>query len=283
MEQAPSKTAPCAKANDIPVLGVGTDGRAEAPQYSGPEQCYKNVVRALNFGYRHVDTAQLYGNEEVIGRAIADSNVQRDNIFVATKIRPANLDYNTIFRTFHESLNRLGLGYVDILYVHWPIDAYEEFRTLTAFGELRQQGFIDRIGISNFTPEMVLRTVTMCDVTIDAIQLECHPLFPQFQLRSICEENGIQPVAYSPLARGRILDFEPVVEIADSMGVSPAQVSLSWLRQQGVPAVPKPAVEEHVVDNWESLNVQLDNDAVERLNDIKQRVRVINPPNAPWK
>lgn len=262
--------------NGMPTLGIGTW------QNTDPDQCANSVQTALEMGYRHVDTAQAYDNEADVGRGIERADVDREDVFLATKVRIGNLAYDDVLETTEESLNRLGVDSVDLLYVHWPARAYDPEDTLPAFDELYDAGKIDRVGVSNFEPDQVDTAIDLLDAPLFANQIELHPLLPQDALREHCAEHDVEIVAYSPLARGAVFDDPTIAEVAEKHGVSAAQVSLAWLREKGVTAIPKATGEDHIRDNWASLELDLDSEDVERIDDVDRRDRRVDPDFAPW-
>lgn len=271
----PSNNSKAAERNGMPVLGIGTW------QNEDPETCAESVRAALDMGYRHVDTAQAYGNEEAVGRGIANADVDREDIFVATKVYIDRLGGEDVVESTQESLERLGLDYLDLLYIHWPADEYDPSETLPAFEKLYDEGTIDRIGISNFEPHHIETAQSVLDAPIFANQIEIHPLFQQEELRDFCGEAGIELVAYSPLARGQVFDVDVLSEIADANDASEAQVSLAWLRAKGITAIPKATGEDHIRDNWESLDVELSDDEIERIDSLNIERRLVEPEFAP--
>ena len=266
----------CPIADGMPMLGLGTW------QNEDPEQCAESVRTALEMGYRHIDTAQIYGNEDAVGDGIAAADVDREEIFLATKVWIDNLEHDDVLETTRESLDRLGVDYVDLLYVHWPSRTYDAEETLGAFSELVDEGLTERIGVSNFQPEQLEEAVDVCDVPIFANQVELHPLLPQAELREACEAHDVEVVGYSPLARGQVLDQPDIQEIADKHDASEAQVSLAWAREKGVTAIPKATSADHITDNWESLAVDLDDEDIDTIDAIDETSREVDPDFAPW-
>ncbi|GAB3410878.1 aldo/keto reductase [Haloparvum alkalitolerans] len=260
----------------MPMLGYGTW------KLEDPAACVDAVETALEMGYRHVDTAQAYGNESEVGDAIANSHVDREEVFLATKVWIDNLAGEDVVETAYDSLEKLGTDHVDLLYVHWPSRSYDAAETLAAFDDLVDEGVTDRIGVSNFEPDQLAEACELTDAPIFAHQFECHPLLPQQHLLDACEEHDVHPVAYSPLARGSVLDVPEVADVAAKHEATPAQVSLAWLRQRGVTAIPKAASEGHIRDNWGSLAVRLDDDDMAKLSSIDRTERQVDPGFAPW-
>ena len=266
----------CPTVDGIPMLGLGTW------QNEDSEQCAESVRTALETGYRHIDTAQIYENEAAVGEGIAAADVDREEVFLATKIWISNLESEDVLETARESLDRLGVEYVDLLYVHWPARTYDPEDTLGAFSELYEEGLIKNIGVSNFEPEQLEEAIEVCDAPILANQVELHPMLPQEALQKTCEQYDVELVAYSPLARGQVFDQPVIQEFADKHDASEAQVSLAWLRENGITAIPKATGEEHIRDNWASLTLELAQDDVDAINAIEERSREVDPDFAPW-
>ena len=263
-------------ANGMPMLGLGTWENTDA------DECVNAVETALEMGYRHIDTAQIYGNEAEVGEGIAAADVDREDVFLATKVWIDDLDAEGVLETTRESLDKLGVEYVDLLYVHWPSRTYDPAETLGAFDDLVAEGLTDRIGISNFEPEQVDEAIETADNDIFANQVELHPLLPQEELREHCGERDVELVAYSPLARGKVFDVPVLQEIAEAHDASAAQVSLAWLREKGVTAIPKATSEAHIADNWASLTLDLSDEEIERIDAIEETDRRVDPGFAPW-
>jgi 2,5-diketo-D-gluconate reductase B len=262
-------------ADGMPMLGLGTW------QNDDHDKCRESVRRALEMGYRHVDTAQIYRNERAVGEGIDAATVPREEVFLATKLWITNLDADAVVTTAEESLDRLGTDYVDLLYVHWPAGEYDPAATLAAFDRLHERGLVDRIGVSNFEPDHVDRAREMLDAGVFANQVELHPFLPQRELRAHAAETGVELVAYSPLARGEVLSDPTLGAIAEKHGASEAQVALAWLREHGITPIPKATSEAHIRDNWESLSVSLDERDRDRIDGIDRRTRRVHPEFAP--
>jgi 2,5-diketo-D-gluconate reductase B len=260
----------------MPMLGLGTWENTD------PEACAASVETALEMGYRHIDTAQIYGNETAVGDGIAAADVDRDDVFLATKVWIDNLEHDDVHESTEASLERLGVDYVDLLYVHWPSRTYDPAETLAAFDELAENGTIERVGVSNFEPDNLETAVEVLSADVFANQFECHPFLQQQELRAACDEHDVQVVAYSPLARGGVFDEPLLTEVAQKHDVSEAQVSLAWLREQGVTAIPKATSHAHIEDNWMSLGLHLDDADLERIARLDDEVREVDPGFAPW-
>lgn len=263
---------------DLPDIGLGTW------QNEDPEQCADSVATALEMGYRHIDTAEIYGNEESVGDGLAKADVPRDEIFLATKVHgeSTSLSYDGVIETAHNSLDRLGVDSVDLLYVHWPTGDYDPEETLSAFEELYEEGVTDRIGVSNFEPSTVERALEVLDAPLFANQVEMHPLLQQEELLAHAEEHDYHLVAYSPLSRGDVFDVPELTEIAEKHSVSEAQVSLAWVREKGAYPIPKATSEAHIQDNFESLDLELEVEDVAKIDAIDRETRHIDYQAAPW-
>jgi diketogulonate reductase-like aldo/keto reductase len=259
----------------MPMLGLGTW------QNTDPDQCAETVRTAIEMGYRHVDTAQVYDNEAAVGEGIARADVAREDLFVATKVWIDSLNHDDVIATTEASLDRLGLDAVDLLYVHWPARTYDPEATLPALATLRDRGLIDRIGVSNFEPEHLDRAREVLGAVPFANQVECHPLLQQDELRAYAADHGIELVAYSPLARGDVFDVAELSAIAADYGVSEPQVSLAWLRQKGITAIPKATSREHLADNLGSVECVLEQDAIARIDAIERERRLVDPGFGP--
>jgi 2,5-diketo-D-gluconate reductase B len=255
------------KGHDFPRLGFGTVGVTD------PE----TIETALEVGYRHIDTAQWYGNEDVVGTGLTRSEVPREDVLVATKVLPENLAHDDVRWTTAESLDRLGLDTVDVLYVHWPTNAYDPEETLAAFDELYDDGKIRGVGLSNFTPALVDEARDNLDAPVAALQVEMHPMLQQRELVEYVQDLDTYLVAYSPLAQGAVFDEPVLEEIAEKRGVSVARVSLAWLLgQNGVAAIPK-ASGDHIVDNYGALSLELDDEDRARMADLDRGFRTVDP------
>ncbi|RAW46230.1 aldo/keto reductase [Halorubrum sp. 48-1-W] len=256
-------------------LGLGTSGLDD------PVECTETVVTALEAGYRHVDTAQMYDNEAAVGEGIAAADVDRDEVVVATKVHPRNLAPGDARETAYESLDRLGLERVDLLYVHWPTKAYDPAATLPVFDELRAEGVTDHVGVSNFTPGLLREARELLDSPIVAHQVECHPRFQQPELRRLAAEFDHHLVGYSPLARGDLLDDPTLGTVADRNDASPAVVALAWALARDVVPIPK-ATGDHVTENLAALDLELSDADLEAIDGLAGGERTIDPDDAAW-
>ncbi|MFB6139879.1 MAG: aldo/keto reductase [Halosimplex sp.] len=258
-------------------LGLGTW------QNDDPDECAESVRTALETGYRNVDTAQGYDNEDAVGRGLADADVPREEVFLATKVDTGNLAHDDVLETTEESLDRLGTDYLDLLYVHWPTDTYDPEGTLSAFQRLYDEGTIRHVGVSNFEPEHLDEAREVLDAPVFANQVEMHPYLQQRELREYAAEHGHHVVAYSPLARTEVLDDPVLGEIAEKHDATVPQVTLAWfLTLEGVAAIPKATSAEHIRDNWGAYGVDLDEEDLDRIADLDRGHREIDFDGAPW-
>lgn len=261
----------------LPALGFGTYKLEE------PEDCVENVTRALDAGYRHLDTAQVYENEAYVGDAIAESDVPRDDIFLATKIGTENLAYEDVMESVEISREKLGVDTIDLLYVHWPTGEYDAENTLEAFDDLVDNGTIEHVGLSNFRVDQLEEAREILDAPIFAHQVECHPFLPQERLAEYAEETDHRLVAYSPIARGEVSEAPEIADVAGRHNATATQVALAWLIERGIYPIPK-ASGDHIEENYRALDLvgELSETDIEKIDGIGQENRLIDPENAPW-
>jgi 2,5-diketo-D-gluconate reductase B len=238
----------------VPALGLGTwalSGRA----------CYDAVRAALELGYRHIDTAEMYGNESEVGRAIRDSGLARDAIFLTTKVPPSKLGAVDARRSAEDGLRRLGLDHVDLLLVHWPNPAVPLGETLGVFAALRREGKTRHIGVSNFSAKLLTEAVERHHADLLCNQIEYHPYQSQSAVLAATRGFGLMVTAYSPVAKGRVARDAGLAAIGRKYGKSAVQVTLRWLiDQDGVAAIPKAASRTHLAANLEIFDFTLGDD-----------------------
>ena len=264
---------------DLPRIGLGTYSRNDQPQWT------ENVRTALDVGYRAIDTAHAYGNEQYVGEGIASSSVAREDVFVATKTVHVDLPPSTdeVGAAIDGCLDRLGVDYVDLLYVHWPSGVYDHEGVLPAFDEAHDAGKIRHVGLSNFTPELLAEARDVLEAPLAAHQVEMHPLRPQEELLADAQRHGHWLVAYSPLAQGNVFEVPAIEAVADEHDATPAQVSIAWLlAKDNVAVIPKASSEEHMRDNLAARELELDEADITRIDAIERRERLIDPDHAPW-
>jgi len=235
----------------IPQVGLGV---FQIP----PEKTTAAVATSIERGYRSIDTARAYHNEEQVGRAIADSGLGRDEIFVTTKLWNDAHGEDSARRAFDKSLERLGLDAVDLYLVHWPVPSRNRYvETWKALEEVYDEGLARAIGVSNFQPSHLQRLLAECDVVPAVNQIELHPRFPQAELRAFHEAHGILTEAWSPLAQGELLDDAAIGGIAAAHGRTHAQVILRWHVQLGNVAIPKSVTPGRIQTNIDVFDFEL--------------------------
>jgi 2,5-diketo-D-gluconate reductase B len=266
--------------DQLPPIGLGTWENTD------PEQCAQTVANALEMGYRHIDTARFYGNEEHVGEGIARADVPREEVFLASKVHPEaeGAAYDEIYEGFEKSVSLLGVDALDLLYIHWPVGNYEPAETLAAFDDLVDDGLVERVGVSNFSPELVEEAMGVLDAPLFANQVERHPMLQQQELVAHAQEHGYTLVAYSPLGRGEALSLPAVEAVAEKHGVSPAQACLAWATHpDSVVAVPKATGEDHLRDNLGAADLTLDDEDRQRIASVDRRERFVERDGAPWQ
>ncbi len=227
-----------------------------------------------------VDTAQMYGNEQAVGEALSETTIDRKELIIATKIAIWNLRPNSLLSSTKESLQKLKLDYIDILYIHWPAPFfYHPKKTLKAFSQLVDEGKIKHIGVSNFTPALIDQALAACDKPIAANQVEHHPWLQQRVMREYLEKHEMYLVAYSPLAHGKLLRQSPELkQIAEKHKCIESQVALAWEMAHGAVPIPKSTSETHLRENFDATNLMLDSKDLALIDSIQKVKRVVNPP-----
>ncbi|PAP74973.1 aldo/keto reductase [Rubrivirga marina] len=258
----------------MPALGLGTW------QMRGAE-ARRAVEHALAIGYRHVDTAAMYGNEAEVGAALAASGVPRADVFLTTKVWRDRVAPSKLGASADESLRALGTDYVDLLLLHWPNPEIELEAQLEALAAVREAGKARLIGVSNYPAEMLRDALELVpDLAVD--QVEYHAALGQEPLLDLIRERGLVLTAYSPLAQGELLRNETVREIAEARGVGPAQVALAWLLgQDRVTAIPKASSDAHRQANLDAAELSLTDDERARLDALPKDRRTIDPAWGP--
>ncbi|MFF7033520.1 MULTISPECIES: aldo/keto reductase [Streptomyces] len=253
MSQVPSITLN--NGLDMPQLGFGV---WQVPD----DEAEKAVATAIETGYRSIDTAAIYANETGTGKAIAASGIARDELFVTTKLWNSEQGHDSTLRAFDASLDKLGLDYVDLYLIHWPVpvkDAYTD--TYKAFEKILADGRAKAIGVSNFHPEHLKRLLAETSVVPAVNQIELHPQFQQAESRAFHADHGIATEAWSPLGQGKgLLEVPTVVAIARKHGRTPAQVVLRWHLQTGNIVIPKSVTPSRIKENLDVFGFELDAD-----------------------
>lgn len=235
----------------IPQLGFGT---FQIP----PADTRAATLTALEIGYRHIDTAEMYGNEKEVGQAVRDSGLDRDDIFITSKLNNPFHEPAAAHAAFDQSLADLGLAHLDLFLIHWPLPALGKFvETWKALEEIYRSGRVRAIGVSNFQPHH-LRRLLEGSVIVPAVnQVEVHPYLTQDEVRAFDAEHDIATEAWSPIAQGKVLDDPIIVGIADTVGRTPAQVTLRWALQRGDIVFPKSVTRSRVEENFALFDFEL--------------------------
>jgi 2,5-diketo-D-gluconate reductase A len=253
--------------NTIPVIGLGVGELSD----SETEQA---VSTALQAGYRLIDTAAAYGNEEAVGRAIAASGVPRDELFITTKLATENQGFQASQDALSASIERLGLEYVDLYLIHWP--GGDPGKYVDSWGGLmkrKEDGFTRSIGVSNFHAEDLSNVIDLSYFTPAINQIELHPLLNQAELRAVNAEYGIVTEAYGPLGVGRLLDNSTIAAVAEARGKTPAQVLIRWSIQLGNVVIPRSANPERIKSNLDVFDFELSDDDMSTLNGLDDGTR----------
>jgi 2,5-diketo-D-gluconate reductase A len=236
---------------EIPQLGFGVF-------QIEPENTREATLKALEVGYRHIDTAEMYGNEKEVGQAIRDSGIDRDQIFVTSKLNNGFHDPDDAMRAFQQSLDVLDIGHIDLFLIHWPLPAVGDFvETWKAMERMYEGGEVRAIGVSNFKQHHLNRLFAETTVVPAVNQIEIHPYLTQDAVREFDREHGIATEAWSPIAQGKVLEDAVLVRIAERLGVSTAQVTLRWHIQRGDIVFPKSVTPERVQENFEIFDFEL--------------------------
>lgn len=248
----------------MPQLGLGVW------QIEEGKETEDAINVAFENGYRSIDTASQYGNEASVGRAVRGSGIPRDEVFVTTKLWNDSQGYDQTLDAIDESLERLGLDYVDLYLIHWPVpEAGKYVETWHAMEELYKQGKAKSIGISNFNPNHIDDITAEADFVPTVNQIQLHPHNAQLATRAYCDRNGIKVESYSPLMRGGIVLQDPVVqEIAKAHGKTPAQVVLRWHIQNGLIVIPKSATPERIKENIDIFDFELSAEQMDAIDGL---------------
>jgi diketogulonate reductase-like aldo/keto reductase len=261
--------------NDIPQVGLGLW------KVTNPEEFKNTFTAALESGYRHFDTAQVYGNEALLGEAWIQANIPREELFLTTKIHVANFGYDRAMKSFETSLKNLQTSYVDLLLLHFPVSLVRN-KTWKALVDIQNSGHAKHIGVSNYTVKHLEEMKAKGLPAPYANQVELHVFLQQPELVEYCRQNDILIEAYSPLAHGKNMDDPTVSKIAVKHNVSYAQVMLRWCIEQGFIILPKSAHPERVKQNMQVLDFSLDGEDMEELKKLDKNMRTCwNPTFVP--
>lgn len=265
MTQGTSRTESDEIATAMPPVGIGT-------YRTGGYECFNAVSEALEVGYRHVDTAMAYENEAVVGRAIENSTVDREDVFVTTKIKgyPKFLTRDRMIEAVEGSLQRLGTDWIDLVLVHWWHSDGDMEGVFGALSQLVDDGTVDHIGVSNFSVERLERAIDASDAPIATNQVQYHPYFHQDEMLSFCRDHDMLLTAYSPLASGLVTNDETLSKIGKLYGKSAAQVAIRWLVQQdGVVTIPKTVRSNRLRENLDVFDFELTDAEMDRIHELE--------------
>jgi methylglyoxal/glyoxal reductase len=253
---------------EIPYLGLGV--------YQSPpgEISLRTVRYALKIGYRQIDTAELYGNEKDVGRALRESGIRREDVFITTKVWNSHQGYDSTLYACEGSLGRLGLSYVDLYLIHWPVQGLGD-ETWRAMIKLLHQGKARAIGVSNYSIRELNELLDKSDIVPAVNQVEFHPFLYQEELLRFCKNNNIQLEAYSPLTRGKRLNHPKILELAKKYNKTPAQVLIRWSLQHNVIVIPKSIHEARIKENSQVFDFQLEPKDMKLLDSLNENLRTV--------
>jgi 2,5-diketo-D-gluconate reductase B len=270
-----SAKAPILKAHgvEMPAIGLGT--LFPEPEKTGAEA----VAAAIACGYRHIDTARKYGSEEAVGEGIRASGIERDELFITTKVTEDNAKAADFAVSVEASLKAIGVDHVDLLLIHWPQPKVPLAETLGALAKAKRDGLARHIGVSNFTVALLDEAVGLCPEPLVANQIEYHPYLSQDKVLAACRKHGLIATAYCPFARGRLFDDPVLGEVAKEKGKTVAQVVMRWLIQQpGIAAVPRATDPKRIAQNIDIFDFALSEDEMEKIGALGDKaMRVVSP------
>lgn len=262
-----------ASGDKLPMIGVGT--------WNINGETVRESVRAgLDSGYTHIDTAEGYKNESEIGDTIAEYD--RNDLFLTSKVLPKHLDYESVIASCEASLERLGTDYLDLFLIHWPNPAISLRETLAGMATLHDRELIRNAGVSNFSPYQLSCAHHISDVPIAVNQIEFNPWYQQPDLVEYCREIDIVVEAAAPLGRGRVLTDDTVRDLAEEYDKSPVQIVLKWETERGIVAMPKSSSPEHVRENFELFDWEMDELDLKRLDNIDRDDPVYDNRQRDW-
>lgn len=259
---------------EMPLLGLGTWRSAAGEEV-------ENAVRvALELGYRHIDTAKLYANEESIGKVIRESDIPREEIFVTSKLWDDDQGYDSALRAFDASQERLGIGVLDLYLIHWPRPAKRRRDSWKALEKIYEEGRVRAIGVSNYMTHHLEEVLSYANVPPAVNQIELHPYNFKSRLDTVqmCRDNDIVITAYSPLARADHMDDPRLVKIAEKHNRTPAQVMLRWMLQQDIIVIPKSVKAHRIEENSQIFDFELDKDDVDAIMQLDDNIVKTSDP-----
>lgn len=255
--------------NKIPIIGMGTWQMVN-------DDCRQNVEYALEIGYRHIDTADVYGNHKEIRKAIEASGLLRNELFITTKIWREDLEPQKIHTSCVRSLEELGLSYIDLLLIHWPNKNIPIKESIDGFKVLKNEGLIKSYGVSNFTLQHIKESLQYSK-KIATNQIELHPSLFDKGLVDFCHHHNISVTAYSPLGRGGDLHIKTIQKLAEKYDKSPSQIILNWIMQKNIIIIPKSSNKDRIKENYESNNFEMESKDYHLIDSCNRNNRLINP------
>ena len=263
----------------IPAIGLGT-------MTLKGDICVNAVKAAVQLGYRHIDTAERYGNESEVGEGLAEglrgAGLKRDDVFVTTKVYQDKLAAADFQRSFDESLQKLKLPWVDLLLIHWPNPKVPLAETLEVLCKAKRNGRAKHVGVANFTTPLLQQAVKIASEPLVTNQIEVHPFLDQGKVLAACRSRGLSVTAYCPIARGQVPGNEVLERIGKTHGKSSSQVALRYLVQQGIIPIPRTANPDHLAANLAVFDFKLSDAEMAEIGKLKKPDgRVVNPPHAP--
>lgn len=257
----------------IPQLGFGT---FQIP----PEDTRKTTLTALEAGYRHIDTAEMYGNEKEVGQAVRDSGLDRADVFVTSKLNNDAHAHDDALRAFGRTMDEFGFDYLDLFLIHWPLPGKGDFvETWKALEEIYRSGRAKAIGVSNFQPHHLRRLLEGSEVVPVVNQIEAHPYLTQDDVRAFGAEHEIVTEAWSPIAQGKVLDDPAINRIADRVGKTPAQVTLRWHIQRGDVVFPKSVTRKRIEENFDLFDFELGEGDIGEISALNRNERTGPDPD----
>lgn len=257
---------------EMPYLGLGVY------KMEDPEEALQAITKALELGYRAIDTAALYHNEEQVGEAIRTSNIPREEIFVTTKVWNSDQGYDETLRAFETSLKKLGLEYVDLYLTHWPVKE-KYLQTYRAIERLYEEKLIRVPGVSNHHAHHLEKIFANANTVPMVNQVECHPYLQQEELRAFCKKHHIAVTAWAPIGKGRILQDETLIGLAKKYGKTPAQIILRWHYQEDTITIPKSVTPSRIEENMQIFDFELSSEDMLKIKSINKNERFGQNPD----
>lgn len=255
----------------MPWLGFGT---FKVKDY---DTAVASVKEALRLGYRHIDTAAIYGNEEAVGAGIKESGIKREDIFLTSKVWNNDHGYDNALKAFEASIKRLGTDYLDLYLIHWPKTLNKE--TWKALEELYKEGKVKAIGVSNFKVHHLQELMESCEIVPMLNQVEYHPEFPQTEVHEYCKKHKIQLEAWGPLMQGKIFNIPLMKELAEKYGKTISQIALKWDLQMGVVTIPKSVTPSRIKENMELFHFEISEEDMKKIEKLNTDTRIGPDPD----